>query len=357
MTPEERLSLIKEVGEEIIEENELLELLKNKKKLIAYDGFEPSGRMHIAQGVLRVINVNKMVKAGCKFIMLVADWHSWANNKLEGDLDKIHIAGEYFIEIWKACGMDTKNVEFVWASDLLDNKEYWKTVMQIATKSTVSRIIRCCQIMGRDEKEQLYASQIFYPCMQAADIFHLKADICQLGMDQRKVNILARELGEKLGYWKPIIVSHHMLMGLSEPPKTNESAKERAITLKMSKSKPETALFMDDSEEDVKNKIKKAYCPEKQIKENPILEYYKYILFERYKKIEIERPEKFGGNVAFNNYQDLEKAYENGSIHPADLKSAAAKYINELLEPVRKHFSSGEQKKLMEKVKSFRVTR
>src|SRR3989338_3071732 len=248
MTSEERLSLIKEVGEEIIEENELLELLKNKKKLIAYDGFEPSGRMHIAQGVLRVINVNKMVKAGCKFIMLVADWHSWANNKLEGDLDKIHIAGEYFIEVWKASGMDLKNVEFVWASDLLDNKEYWKTVMNIARLTTLNRILRTTQIMGRSEKESLQASQIFYPCMQAADIFHLQADICQLGMDQRKVNMLAREIGEKIGFWKPISVHHHMLMGLGQPPTEGMDTIERAISLKMSKSKPETAIFITDSE-------------------------------------------------------------------------------------------------------------
>ena len=47
----------------------------------------------------------------------------------------------------------------------------------------------------------------------------------------------------------------------------------------MSKSKPDTAIFMDDTEEDVNRKIKKAYCPEKQIEENPILEYCKFIVF------------------------------------------------------------------------------
>ena len=57
------------------------------------------------------------------------------------------------------------------------------------TQSTHS----CCTIMGRKETEEMSASQIFYPCMQAADVFYLKADICQLGMDQRKVNMLARE--------------------------------------------------------------------------------------------------------------------------------------------------------------------
>jgi tyrosyl-tRNA synthetase len=89
MNKEERLSLIKQVGEEIVTEEEIVELLEKKETFIAYDGFEPSGRIHIAQGILRAINVNKMTKAGGKFKMLVADWHGWANNKMGGDLDKI----------------------------------------------------------------------------------------------------------------------------------------------------------------------------------------------------------------------------------------------------------------------------
>jgi len=75
MDIEDRLKLIKEVGEEIIQEDELKKLLESGEKLIAYDGFEPSGQIHIAQGILRAINVNKMIKAGVKFKMLVADWH------------------------------------------------------------------------------------------------------------------------------------------------------------------------------------------------------------------------------------------------------------------------------------------
>jgi len=82
MDTQTRLELIKEVGEEIITEEDLKELLQTKQKPVAYDGFEPSGMIHIAQGIMRAINVNKMIKAGCKFKMLVADWHGWANNKM-----------------------------------------------------------------------------------------------------------------------------------------------------------------------------------------------------------------------------------------------------------------------------------
>jgi tyrosyl-tRNA synthetase len=358
MDIEKRLDLITEVGEEIVDKDELKKLLSEKKTFIAYDGFEPSGKIHIAQAILRSINVNKMTKSGARFKMYVADWHAWANNKMGGDLEKIQVVGKYFIEVWKASGMDLDHVEFIWASDLAKDDNYWKLVMQIARNSTVKRIIRCGQIMGRNENDVMQASQILYPCMQAADIFFLKADVCQLGMDQRKVNMLARELGPTLGLWKPVIVSHHMLMGLLPPPSGEVDAVEKAIAMKMSKSKPDSAIFMTDTKEEIDRKMSKAYCPEKQVKENPIIEYFKYIIFEKFDEIIIHRPEKFGGDLKFSSMKELEHAYAEGKIHPLDLKKTCAHYVNELVEPVRKHFeTNAHAKKLKEQVDSFQVTR
>ena len=352
--------IIASVAEEIVEAEELQELLRKKPHPVAYDGFEPSGTdIHIAQGLLRVITINKLVKAGVKFKILIADWHAWANNKLDGDLEKIQKVGKYYIEVWKACGIDLKNIEFVWASDLLNNREYWKTVMQIARQATLKRILRTVQIMGRTEHETLHASQILYPCMQAADIFHLKVDICQLGLDQRRVSILAREVGESLGYWKPVIVSHHMLMGL-QPPKDLEekNAQERTVVLKMSKSIPDSAIFMTDTAPDVQRKISKAWCPEGIIRENPILEYFKYIIFESADHIEIQRPEKFGGNILIKDYSEMERLYAEKKIHPMDLKKSAAEYLNILLDPIREKINqSAELNKLREEIHTFQVTR
>ncbi len=359
MDLESRFSLVKQVGEEIVTEPELKELLERKAHPIAYDGFEPSGTdIHIAQGILRAVNVNKMAKAGVKFKMLVADWHAWANNKMGGDLEKIQTVGKYFVEVWKTCGMDLDNVEFVWASDLLKETDYWKMVMQVSRNSTLSRVLRTVEIMGRKETDSLQASQIIYPCMQAADIFKLQADICQLGMDQRKVNVLARELGPKLGFWKPVIISHHMLMGLQQPKTGAKDAVERAIAMKMSKSLPDTAIFMNDSEEDVKRKVSKAYCPVKQVDENPLMEYCKFIVFEKFGVFEIKRSEKFGGSVSFDSYSSLAASYAQGEIHPTDLKNAVAEKISELVSPVREHFESNQKaRKLRDQVRSFQVTR
>lgn len=252
LSVEERVRIAMSVGEEVITAEELAAMYKAKDHPIVYDGFEPSGRMHIAQGVLRAINVNKLTSTGCLFKFWVADWFAQLNNKMDGDLVKIKTVGLYMIEIWKAIGMDMQNVRFLWASDEINAHadEYWTRVMDIARINNLARIQRCCTIMGRKETDEMSAAQIFYPCMQAADVFFLKADICQLGMDQRKVNMLAREYAtSKKMRFKPVIISHHMLMGLKEGQE------------KMSKSDPDSAIFMEDTAEDVKRKIKKAYCP------------------------------------------------------------------------------------------------
>jgi tyrosyl-tRNA synthetase len=194
LSVEERVALVSSVGEEVISPEELTPLFTARDHPIVYDGFEPSGRMHIAQGVLRAINVNKLTAAGCQFKFWVADWFAQLNNKMDGDLAKIKAVGLYMIEIWKAIGMNMNNVEFLWASDEINAHadEYWTLVMDIARLNNLARIQRCCTIMGRKESDEMSAAQIFYPCMQCADVFFLKADICQLGMDQRKVNMLAR---------------------------------------------------------------------------------------------------------------------------------------------------------------------
>lgn len=364
MNTQDKLNLINQVGEEIIGGDELKSLLEGGEQLIAYDGFEPSGQIHIAQGLLRAINVNKMIKAGVKFRMWVADWHAMANNKMGGDLEKIKTVGKYFIEVWRASGMDLDNVEFMWASDMAKNPEYWKLVVQVGKSNALKRFIRTAEMMGREESlEKLTGAHIIYSCMQVADIFMLGAKITQLGMDQRKVNMLAREVGQQLGYWKPVVVSHHMLRGLAKPVSNEQDALQRTIELKMSKSKPDTAIFMTDTKEDVERKINKAYCLEGDIKENPVLEYCKYIIFESFERLNIsefvvERPEKWGGTLRFKTYVELETAFAEKKLHPMDLKNTVVTLIDRLLQPVRKHFEENEgAKKLLETVKSYQITR
>lgn len=362
MDIDQKIKKIKEVGEELINDDELHKLLKKQKnenyQIVAYDGFEPSGQIHIAQGLLKSINVNKLTSCGIKYKMWVADYFALLNNKYDGNLEKIQIAGKYFIEVWKSCGMDLENVEFVWAKDFYEkNPSYWATVLNLSKNATVSRVLKCGQIMGREESTSNPASQILYPIMQAADIIHLKADIAQLGLDQRKVNMLARDIFPKIGKEKPICCHHHMLMGLQSNNCDKEGI-DRKIAMKMSKSKPETAIFMTDTNKDVIKKFNKAFCQDGIIEDNPVLEYFKYIIFEKYDKISIQRPEKFGGDYNADSYENLENDFKEEKIKSIDLKQMASKYINELLEPTRQHFKENQNaKELLEKVKSFVVSR
>lgn len=345
MNIQERLQLIREVAEEIVGESELVTLLDSGKEIVAYDGFEPSGKIHIAQGLMRAINVNKLVAAGIRFKFWVADWFAMMNKKMGGDLNKIQVLGEYFIEVWKACGMSTRNVEFLFASQHM-NQEYWLKVLRIGGLNSVTRIRRCADIMGRTEKDELSASQIFYPCMQCADIFHLDVDIAQLGMDQRKVNMLAREVASELSSRPPIAIHHHMLIGLGKPPKDKLTPTEKAQFKKMSKSNPKSSIFMTDSVEEVDNKIRDAFCVDGVIVDNPMLEYCKFIIFER-KWLGFDTCEMKIDNIVFSEYCQLEAAFVRGEVSSQRLKIAVAHYINEMLEPVRQHFCRNEDARLL----------
>lgn len=157
---DEKVKLCLEVGEEVVQAEELAQLLKRKPLWNCYDGFEPSGRMHIAQGIMKSINVNKITKAGGIFIFWVADWFALLNNKMGGDLEKIQVVGRYFVEVWRAAGMNLANVKFLWASEEINKRaeEYWSTVIDISRKATISRIKRCATIMGRTEGDEVPAA-------------------------------------------------------------------------------------------------------------------------------------------------------------------------------------------------------
>jgi len=138
---------------------------------------------------------------------------------------------------------------------------------------------------------------------------------------------------------KPVVLSHHMLAALSG-------------LNKMSKSDPMSAIFMEDEAADVKKKIKAAYCPpglvfemvdlgdgkEPTKKINGCLEYCQYIVLPMLGKLTIAL--KAGTSVTYDNYADLEKDWIAGKVWPNELKPALADAINQLLAPVRKHFTS-----------------
>ena len=361
MDIETRFDLIRGVGEEVITEDELREVLQTKTHPVAYDGFEPSGLAHLPFGVFRPLLLKDLLKAGVKFKLWLADWFAWINNKMGGDLEAIRKVGEYFIEVWKAGGVDPEKVEFVWAADSMKS-EYWKRVIRIAKLTSVARATRALTIMGRKAGEMKEVAQYFYPVMQASDVFHLDVDITQLGVDQRRANILAREVAPKLGIRKPVTVSHHMLLGLQgiKEPEGFEASKERDVEIssKMSKSKPQSCIYVHDSKELIRKKIHEAFCAPKVIDNNPMLDYSKHIIFRAFKTIDIDRPKKFGGPLSFANYEELEESFRAGNLHPVDLKNTVAEYLEKMIKPIRGHFEKNKKaKSLYEFVRKQEITR
>lgn len=356
MDIEKKIELVcRSPTEEIITRKDLIEIFQNYSSPRHYIGFEISGKVHIGSGLMSMLKIRDFLEAGVKPIIFLADYHAWINKKLDGDLKKIQeIALGYFKHAFISLGLEESKVEYILASKLYNN-EYWKTVLDIGKNTTIRRIFRTITIMGRKEGEAGYASAIFYPAMQIADIVQLNVQIAHAGMDQRKAHILAREVLPKIGKGSFVAVHAHLLPGLAGNDKMNYvNLQEKEIENKMSKSKPASAIFIHDSEEEIKSKINKAFCPEKIIENNPLIEYVQYICM-RDKTFKIERDAKFGGDVEFTAMNELKKYYSEGKIHPMDLKNAVAKELSIILKPSRDYFEKN--KHYLEQINSAKITR
>lgn len=318
--------------------------------------------MHVGMGLVCGKKIMDMTEAGFDFTMFLADWHSWINNKLGGILENIHTCGEYFKQCFTAIGIAPEKVTYSWASDLASKKEYWEKVVRIAKSVNVSRIWRALPIMGRGmDSRDLEAASTFYPCMQVADIFELQLDVACAGMDQRKAHVLARDVAEKLRWHKPTSLHTHLIMGLMGPAKMDSTQYDEnlelssQISLKMSKSIPESSILIHDEPDVLRKKIHDAYCPPKETKGNPVLEIAEHIVLPWMGSIEIDRAAKYGGLVRLMSFEELETQYRDGKVHPLDLKNAVAGGLSKILEPVRDEFRK--RPELLHKMEQLQTTR
>lgn len=347
--------------EEVLTPNDLRRLLEVEEHPIAYNGWEPSGLVHLGTGVICAYKMKDFVEAGIRFKAYLSTWHAWINNKLGGDLALIRKAADLFKHSWIALGVPEDKVEFIYSDQLYDDLSYWAKTVSVARNLTIARTRRTLEIAGRKETEANYVSDFLYTPMQVADIFQLEVKICQLGMDQRKANVVARELGQKLGFWKPICVHHHLLQGLEKPaiwPIPEGKEKEALASAKMSKSQPQTCVFIYDSPEEIRTKIASAFCPERAIEFNPIIDICKHIIFREMEMFRVERPAKFGDTTEFNSFEELVKVYREGKLHPLDLKKAVAEELVKILAPVRRYFAMNkEAREGLETLRRTQVTR
>jgi tyrosyl-tRNA synthetase len=112
---------------------------------------------------------------------------------------------------------------------------------------------------------------------------------------------------------------------------------EEPSDYKMSKSDPDSGIYLHDGEDDIRRKIKKAWCPE-GVPDNPVMEICRMIIFPHGHKLLIKRPEKWGGDLTIENYEQLRKLFGKKQLHPADLKKAVAVEIIDILGTFRDYF-------------------
>jgi len=348
---------------EIITADELRARLTSGDELTHYIGFEISGYVHIGQGIMSALVMKDLTELGVKCTVWLADWHTAINDKLDGNRKTAAKIGKgYFTEAMKAClmcvGLDPQKVEFRLATDWYkkDTLHYRDLVVKVSQNVTLGRMKRSISIMGRKENESVDMAKLTYPAMQVADILYQNIDIAHAGMDQRKAHVIMRDVADNiLSFFKdkttlkhkPIALHHPLVIGLRKPPTwpipEGMEQKDIIMTMKMSKSDSNSAIWIHDTPEDIAKKVNKAFCPEKEITYNPVLNWIGHLLFwNRTEPFRLERKPEHGGAVEFNTYQELEQAYSQGDIHPMDLKAAATKEITDLLAPARQHFAQSD---------------
>lgn len=329
MDSQERFELIKKGIIEIITEKELHSLLSREARPVVYHGFEPSGSLfHIGY----LIGINKHLdfqKAGLKLKLLLADFHAFLNEK--GSLERIAKVAKLYEAGFSALGVDIKKADVILGSSFQLKPDYFSDVMKLSLRTRMLRAKRSMTLISREEKDP-HVSQFLYPLMQAADMKALEVDIAFGDLAQRKVHMLAREELPNIGYKAPVAIHHDMMVGLTGG--------------KMSSSLPGSCIMIDESPESIKAKIAKAFCPSKQTKDNPIIQICEHIIFSRVKEFRVERDKKYGGDLSFMTYSELENAYKRGELHPSDLKIAVSKSLIKILEPVRKQFSQTSLQKI-----------
>jgi tyrosyl-tRNA synthetase len=323
MEKEERLDLVVRGAEEIVTREELLRLLDEKSEPTAYVGYEPSGKIHLGH-LLTAQKLLDLQKAGFRIIVLLADLHAYLNGK--GSLEEIQEIAGFNRGCFIAMGLEPSKTEFVLGSEMQLTKEYFLEVQRLALETTLLRARRAMDLIGRAEENPRVA-RVLYPLMQAIDIAVLGVDLAVGGIDQRKIHMLGRDNLPKLGHPAPICLHLPILHGLDGAEK-------------MSSSKG-NFLSVDDPPEEIRGKLGKAFCPLGQVSQNPILEIFRYHVFPREGRVVIQRPEKYGGDLEFSSYRDLEEAFSRQEVHPQDLKNTAAQYMERILSPIRSHLGEG----------------
>jgi len=322
MDLKKRFDLVKRNTSEIIGEEDLKKLLKDKKKPVVYIGTAPTGRPHVGY-FLWALKLADLLRAGFHVKVLIADLHAALENTNWSVLERRSEYYEAVIpEMIKAIGGDVKEMEFVKGSEMQLSPEYMYDVLKMSSNVSVHDAKKAAaEVVKLGDNPPL--SGLLYPIMQAVDEQYLKVDAQLGGTDQRKIMVLARENLPKIGYDRRIEIMTPLVPGL--------------IGKKMSASDESSRIDLLDDEEVVKKKVNKADCVEGD-PDNGLMAFLKYVIMviknDKKEKFVVEREKKYGGNVSYDSYDKIEKDFVKKKLHPMDLKIAFSKEISSLLNKI-----------------------
>jgi len=323
--------LITRNAEEVVTDEEVEALAADPDEKRAYVGYEPSGILHLGH----LLTANKLIDlqdAGFEIVVLLADVHAYLNGK--GTFEEIRETAEQMREQFLAYGLDESRTEFVYGSSYQMDEEYVLDLHAIELETSLNRAQRAMAEIQGDETAKV--SHVVYPLMQALDIEYLDVDLAVGGLDQRKVHMLAREELPSLDYDVRPCLHTPIIADLT----SGEG--------KMSSSSGGTTASMEDTRDDLEEKINAAFCPptrdpepddDGNERENPVLELFQYHVFPRFESVTVERPDEYGGDVTYEVYETLAEDLESGELHPADAKGTLTAYLDELIAPGRERLN------------------
>lgn len=332
----DKKALITRNLQEHLGEDRMDEVLKTRDLKI-YWGTATTGKPHIGYFVA-MSKVADFLAAGCEVTILFADLHAYLDN-MKAPWELLKLRTEYYEHIIKgmleSIGVPLEKLKFVRGSEYQLSKEYTLDAYRLSSIVTQHDAKKAGAEVVKQVDHPLL-SGLIYPGLQALDEQYLGCDAQFGGVDQRKIFTFAEKFLPQLGYAKRAHLMNPMVPGLQGP--------------KMSSSEEDSKVDLLDSSSALKKKLKKAFCEPGNIKDNGILSFCKYVVYPVVLKDEgflIERAEDNGGNVTYATFEDLEKSFGEEKIHPADLKASVEKYLNKLLDPIRKKMETPEMKKLI----------
>ncbi|XP_059546313.1 tyrosine--tRNA ligase, cytoplasmic isoform X2 [Myotis daubentonii] len=301
LSPEEKLHLITRNLQEVLGEEKLKEILKDRE-LKVYWGTATTGKPHVAYFV-PMSKIADFLKAGCEVTILFADLHAYLDN-MKAPWELLELRTSYYENVIKAMlesiGVPLEKLRFIKGTDYQLSKEYTLDVYRLSSVVTQHDAKKAGAEVVKQVEHPLL-SGLLYPGLQALDEEYLKVDAQFGGVDQRKIFTFAEK---------------------------------------------ESKIDLLDRKEDVKKKLKKAFCEPGNVENNGVLSFIKHVLFPLKSEFVILRDEKWGGNKTYTAYVDLEKDFANEVVHPGDLKNSVEVALNKLLDPIREKFNTPALKKL-----------